>query len=72
MKKLVIFAVIAAVIIAAIVFFRKHALFVGDVERDEHGRVSGVNIKSGKWLERQENRNARITERVGDGYEDIY
>ena len=34
MKKLVIFAVIAAVIIAAIVFFRKHALFVGDVERD--------------------------------------
>ena len=35
MKKLVIFAVIAAVIIAAIVFFRKHALFVGDVERDE-------------------------------------
>lgn len=67
MKRLVIFAVIAAVIIAAIVFFRKHSIFVGDVERDENGRVSGVKIKTGKWTDRQENRNARITERVGDG-----
>ena len=52
MKKVIVIAVIIAVVVGAVVFFRKHAIFIGDVQRDEDGNVTGVNIHTKRWLDR--------------------
>lgn len=71
MKKLIIIAAIIAAVVGIYLFSRKYHLFLGKIERDENGRVSGVKINTQKWVDRQEERNGRITAKLEGGNSDF-
>lgn len=52
MKKLIIIAVVIAAIVGAVVFFRKHTIFLADKIRDDESNLTGVKIRTAKWVDR--------------------
>ncbi len=52
MKKVIVIAVIIAAVVGAVVFFRKHAIFLADKNRDDEGNLTGVKIRTAKWVDR--------------------
>lgn len=52
MKKLIVIAVVIAAIVGAVVFFRKHTIFLADKNRDDEGNLTGVKIRTAKWVDR--------------------